>query len=78
MRRLAVTALLCIAAVLLLALVMPGCSFLQPAADEAGRAIARICRETTHQVRLEAQARVNQAAAPHAVKITCEGDPTDP
>lgn len=52
-----------------------GCSLLQPAADQAGRALKRICAEISEPVRVDAERRVNEAAAPHSVTITCAPAP---
>lgn len=61
---------------LVLLLVLLACSTLQPAADQAGRAIKRYCDSTPLAVRQETRRAVNAAAAPHRAEITCTGDPT--
>lgn len=70
--------LIAIAGALFLLLLLPGCSFLQPAADQAGRGIKRYCTELPYALRLENRGAINAAAAPHSGKITCAADPAEP
>lgn len=57
-----------------LLVVLAGCAFLQPATDQAARAIRHICKEPV-DARLAGEARLNAAAAPHSVTLHCDGDP---
>lgn len=62
-------------ALLLVVLAAAGCSLLQPAAEQAGRALKRICAEISEPVRTDAEQRVNEAAAPNSVTIHCAPAP---
>jgi PBP1b-binding outer membrane lipoprotein LpoB len=60
------------------AMLTVGCSLLQPAADQAARAVTRICESTTPADRETVLAAVNAQAAPHTAHIHCKGDPQAP
>jgi hypothetical protein len=66
--------LLWIVAVLLMVLSVPGCTLLQPAAAEVGRAVKHYCAEPAES-RLALRQALNAALAPNAIELHCAGDP---
>lgn len=70
--------LIAITGALVLLLLLPACSVLQPATDQASRAIKRYCNEVPIALRHETRTAINLAAAPHAAHIHCDGDPSEP
>ena len=70
--------IICAGLALLLSLVLPGCTLLQPSIDRTAQYVTRYCEEVPAAARLEARAAINRAAAPHSVRIDCAGDPGAP
>lgn len=52
-------------------LALAACSTLDRAAAGAGKALKRVCEQTSAPVRDDALARVNAAAAPHSATLNC-------